>query len=80
MTNFKKLAITEMGRLSVVDFKQTQKLPVCVVLDNVRSAYNVGAVFRTADALAIEKYGFAVLLQRHLIKKLQKLHLALRKV
>jgi tRNA G18 (ribose-2'-O)-methylase SpoU len=50
----RKLAITELPRLSVDEFKQTDKLPLVVVLDNVRSQHNVGAVFRTSDAYLIE--------------------------
>jgi tRNA G18 (ribose-2'-O)-methylase SpoU len=44
----------ELGRKSVEKFKQTDKLPIIVVLENIRSAYNVGSVFRTADAFLIE--------------------------
>jgi tRNA G18 (ribose-2'-O)-methylase SpoU len=44
----------ELGRKSVEEFKQTDKLPIVVVLENIRSAYNVGSVFRTADAFLIE--------------------------
>ena len=44
-----------MGRLSVEDYRQADKLPLVVVLDNVRSQHNVGAVFRTADAMRIER-------------------------
>jgi tRNA G18 (ribose-2'-O)-methylase SpoU len=44
----------ELGRKSVDEFKLSQKIPVIVVLENVRSAYNVGSVFRTADAFLIE--------------------------
>jgi tRNA G18 (ribose-2'-O)-methylase SpoU len=44
----------ELGRKSVEEFKQTDKLPIIVVLENIRSAYNVGSVFRTADAFLIE--------------------------
>jgi len=51
----KKKKITEMGRLSVAEFKQAKKLPLTVVLDNVRSAQNVGAFFRTGDAFAVER-------------------------
>jgi tRNA G18 (ribose-2'-O)-methylase SpoU len=40
----------ELGRKSVEEFKQSDKIPVVVVLENIRSAYNVGSVFRTADA------------------------------
>ena len=50
----RKLKITELKRLSPNDFKQTEKLPVIVVLDNVRSLHNVGSVFRTSDAFLIE--------------------------
>src|SRR5690606_39083831 len=51
----KKLSLEELERLSVDEFKQAEKLPVCVVLDNVRSLHNVGAAFRTCDAFRIEK-------------------------
>lgn len=44
----------ELGRKSVDEFKQAEKNPVIVVLENIRSAYNVGSVFRTADAFLIE--------------------------
>jgi len=50
----RKLKVTELKRLSPEDFKQTEKLPVVVVLDNVRSLHNVGSVFRTSDAFLIE--------------------------
>lgn len=43
-----------MSRLTVEDFKQAEKLPLIVVLDDVRSMYNVGSVFRTADAFRVE--------------------------
>ena len=44
----------ELGRKSVEEFKSSDKMPVVVVLENIRSAYNVGSVFRTADAFLIE--------------------------
>ncbi len=44
----------ELGRKSVEEFKQAEKIPVIVVLENIRSAYNVGSVFRTADAFLVE--------------------------
>ena len=50
-----KLTTAEMGRMSVDEYHQADKLPLVVVLDNVRSQHNVGAVFRTADAMRIEK-------------------------
>ena len=51
----RKLTLPELNRLPVADFKITPKTPVVLVLDNVRSLHNVGAVFRTADAFALEK-------------------------
>ena len=50
----RKLSMNELNRKSVVEFKEAQKFPVVVVLENIRSAYNVGSVFRTADAFLIE--------------------------
>lgn len=51
----KKLKLEELGRISVAEFKEAEKLPVCILLDNVRSLNNVGSAFRTADAFRIEK-------------------------
>jgi len=50
----RKLRTIEMNRLTVDEFKQADKLPLVVVLDDVRSMYNVGSVFRTGDAFRIE--------------------------
>ena len=50
-----KLKLEELGRIDVETFKQSSKTPLVVVLDNVRSMHNVGAVFRTADAFLVEK-------------------------
>ena len=50
----RKLKITEMGRMNVEEFKQSEKMPLVVVLDDVRSMYNVGSVFRTSDAFRVE--------------------------
>ena len=50
----RKLRTIEMGRLSIEEFKEAEKLPLIVVLDDVRSLYNVGSVFRSADAFRIE--------------------------
>lgn len=55
MSSTKKLKLEELGRIDVETFKQTEKIPLVVVLDNVRSMHNVGAVFRTADAFLVEK-------------------------
>ncbi len=50
----RKLRMEELNRKSVSEFKESRKNPVIVVLENIRSAYNVGSVFRTADAFLIE--------------------------
>ena len=52
---FRKLKITEMHRLSLDEFQAAMKQPLVVVLDSVRSLYNVGSVFRTCDAFRVEK-------------------------
>lgn len=44
----------ELNRKSVEEFRQSEKMPIVAVLENVRSAYNVGSVFRTADAFLLE--------------------------
>ena len=51
----RKLKLQELNRLSVEEFKQSDKVPVVLVLDNVRSGLNVGSAFRTADAFALER-------------------------
>jgi 23S rRNA (guanosine2251-2'-O)-methyltransferase len=51
----KKLKLDELNRVNIEEFKEQEKLPVVVVLDNVRSMHNVGSVFRTTDGFAIEK-------------------------
>ena len=55
MTSTKKLKLEELGRIDIETFKESKKTPFVVVLDNVRSMHNVGAIFRTADAFLIEK-------------------------
>ncbi len=50
----RKLSMEELGRKSVQEFKQSDKTPIIIVLENIRSAYNVGSVFRTSDAFLIE--------------------------
>jgi 23S rRNA (guanosine2251-2'-O)-methyltransferase len=54
MELMRKLSMEELNRKSVEEFKQSDKMPVVVVLENIRSAYNVGSVFRTADAFLLE--------------------------
>ncbi|MBC7884886.1 MAG: RNA methyltransferase [Saprospiraceae bacterium] len=51
----RKLKLSELSRVSVDEYNFLPKLPVVAVLDNIRSAMNVGSVFRTADAFAIER-------------------------
>lgn len=55
MLSTKKLKLEELGRIDVETFKETPKIPLVVVLDNVRSMHNVGAIFRTGDAFLVEK-------------------------
>ena len=51
----RKLKITELNRLTVDEFKQANKLPLAVILDEVRSLHNIGSVFRTSDAFLVER-------------------------
>lgn len=50
----KKLSMTDLNRISVSEFKSAEKLPVVVVLDNVRSLNNIGSIFRTSDAFRVQ--------------------------
>jgi tRNA G18 (ribose-2'-O)-methylase SpoU len=51
----RKLGSEELGRKSVEEFRRSEKLPIAVVLDNVRSMHNVGSIFRTADAFLLNR-------------------------
>lgn len=51
----KKKTIWELNRVSIDQYRQSQKIPLTVVLDNVRSLNNIGSVFRTSDAFAVER-------------------------
>ncbi len=53
MMSQQKLTVEEMGRMDVPAFKEASKLPLVMVLDNVRSLHNIGSVFRTADAFRL---------------------------
>lgn len=55
----RKITNEELGRPSAGEFARMEKMPVAVVLDNVRSMQNVGAFFRTADAFAVERIACA---------------------
>lgn len=50
----RKLRTIEIERMSVEDFREAEKMPLVVVLDNIRSLHNVGSVFRTADAMRLQ--------------------------
>ena len=50
----RKLSLKELNRLSITEFKALEKHEICLILDNVRSALNVGSAFRTADAFAVK--------------------------
>lgn len=51
----RKLANNELERKSIEDFKQAEKTPLIIILDDIRSLHNIGSVFRTSDAFLIEK-------------------------
>ncbi len=53
--NHQKLSIRELQRISTEEFKGVKKLPLIVVLDNIRSLHNIGAIFRTCDAFRINQ-------------------------
>jgi len=53
MSHRKKI-MEELGRLSTDEFRKLDKIPVCLLLDDIRSANNVGSIFRTADGFALE--------------------------
>lgn len=69
MSELRKLKITEMNRLSVEEFKEAEKLPLVVVLDEVRSLHNIGAVFRTSDAFWLIVFIYVALLLPLLIQR-----------
>lgn len=55
MKDVRKLKLQELNRIGVEEFKERTKVPVVIVLDNIRSGLNVGSVFRTSDAFLIDK-------------------------
>lgn len=50
----RKLKTEELGRISTEQFKKSKKIPLIIVLDNIRSLNNIGSIFRTADAFRVE--------------------------
>lgn len=67
-----KLKLEELGRLDAEGFRASPKIPLTVVLDNVRSMHNVGAVFRTADAFRVEKIVLCGITPRPPHREIQK--------
>ena len=55
MSEHRLKTMQELGRMSVDRFKESEKFPLCVILDNVRSMHNIGSCFRTCDAFRVEK-------------------------
>ena len=68
----RKLKNEELGRLSVEAFKQAEKVPVCLILDDLRSMHTVGSAFRTADAFRIEKIYLCGITARPPHREIQK--------
>lgn len=67
-----KLSMEALHRISVEDYKRSEKTPVTVVLDNVRSMNNVGSVFRTADAFRLERICLCGITARPPHKEIEK--------
>lgn len=51
----RKLKVEELNRISIDEFKEAEKIPLVVVLDNIRSRNNIGSIFRTSDAFRVEE-------------------------
>ncbi len=51
----RKLKLEELGRMSLKEFKDKDKFPIVIILDNIRSFHNTGSIFRSADAFRIQK-------------------------
>ena len=76
----KKLKLEELQRLSISDYKKAQKDPIIVVLEDVRSLNNIGAIFRTCDAMAIQRFTYVELQPNPLTERLEKQPLEQQKV
>ena len=68
----RKLKLDELNRVSVSEFKLTDKIPVIVILENIRSLSNIGAIFRTADAFKIEAIHLVGITARPPHREIQK--------
>jgi len=68
----RKLKLDELNRLSVGEFKDSKKIPVIVILENIRSLSNVGAMFRTADAFKVEAIHLVGITARPPHREIQK--------
>ncbi len=68
----RKLKNSELNRLSTEAFKKIQKIPITVVLDNVRSLNNIGSIFRSSDAFLIEKINLCGITAKPPHKDIQK--------
>ena len=68
----RKLRLDELGRLNLDDYLKVRKLPVIIVLDNIRSLFNVGAIFRTADAFRISQIYLCGITARPPHREIQK--------
>lgn len=55
MTNRRKLHVEELNRISIEEFQSAEKIPLVVILDNVRSQNNIGSIFRTGDAFRVQE-------------------------
>lgn len=55
MTQHKLKSMQDLGRMTTTQFKEAEKFPLCIILDNVRSMHNIGSCFRTCDAFRVEK-------------------------
>lgn len=55
MTKQRKLNVEELNRISIEEFQKAEKIPLVIVLDNVRSQNNIGSVFRTSDAFRVQE-------------------------
>ncbi len=68
----KQLSLENLNRIGIEEFKEQKKQPIVIVLDNVRSAHNVGAAFRTSDAFSIEKIALCGITAKPPHREIQK--------